>query len=75
MWFPNTSDTNQAAQSQKHARSLKFRIKVEEEVYYPCSVAKTKALISFAYADYWFSHEAAHFLNIGCQCVLVRFYS
>ena len=39
MWFPNWSDTNQAVQSQKQARSLKFRIK-EEEVHYPCSENK-----------------------------------
>ena len=26
MWFPNRSDTNRAAQAQKQARSLKFRI-------------------------------------------------
>ena len=26
MWFPNRSDTNQAVQAQKQARSLKFRI-------------------------------------------------
>ena len=26
MWFPNRSDTNQTVQSQKRARSLKFRI-------------------------------------------------
>ena len=40
MWFLNRSDTNQAAQSQKQARSLKFRIKEEEEVFYPCSENK-----------------------------------
>ena len=40
MWFPNRSDTNQAAQSQKQARSLKFRIYEEEELYYPCSENK-----------------------------------
>ena len=40
MWFPNRSDTNQAAQSQKQARSLKFRTYEEEEVYYPCSENK-----------------------------------
>ena len=65
MWFPNRSDTNWAVQAQKRARSLKF---------WNCTirVAKTKALISFAvtaklicvfvlaYADCWFSHEAAH---------------
>ena len=37
MWFLNRSDTNQAVQSQKQARSLKFRIKKEEGLYYPCS--------------------------------------
>ena len=74
MWFPNRSDTNQAVQSQKQARSLKFRIEVEEELYYPSS--KPKALISFtvtanlicvfvfAYVDCWFSHEAAHLMAI-----------
>ena len=46
MWFPNKSDTNQTVQSQKRARSLKIRIKVEEEVYYQSS--ENKALISFA---------------------------
>ena len=40
MWFPNRSDTNQAAQSQKQARNLKFRIQEEEEVFYPCSENK-----------------------------------
>ena len=40
MWFPNRSDTNRAVQSQKMARSLKFQILVEEEVYYPCSENK-----------------------------------
>ena len=37
MWFPNRSDTNQPVQAQKRAGSLKFRIKVEEELYYPSS--------------------------------------
>ena len=37
MWFPNRSDTNQAVQAQERARSLKFRIQVEEELYYPSS--------------------------------------
>ena len=35
MWFPNRSETNRPVQSQKRARILKFRIKVEEELYYP----------------------------------------
>ena len=38
--FPTSSDTNRAAQPQKMARSLKFRIKIEEGVYYPCGENK-----------------------------------
>ena len=33
--FPTRCDTNQSVQSRKQARSLKFWIKVEEELYYP----------------------------------------
>ena len=63
------SDTNQAVQSQKQARSLKFQIKKKRDC--TIRVAKTKALISFtvsaklicafvfAYADCWFSHAVA----------------
>ena len=40
MWFPKRSDTNRPVQLQKQARSLKFRIKVEEELYYPSSENK-----------------------------------
>ena len=40
MCFANRSDTNQDVQSQKTARSLKFRIKEEEELYFPSSENK-----------------------------------
>ena len=40
MWFLNRSDTNRSAQAQKRARSLKFRVKVEEELFYPSSENK-----------------------------------
>ena len=40
MRFPNRSDTNRAVQAQKRARSLTFRIQVEEELYYPNSENK-----------------------------------
>ena len=71
MWFPNRSETNRPVQAQKRARSLKFRIKVEEELYYPSSknkgadqlrgyrAAKLICVFVFAFADCWFSHEAA----------------
>ena len=52
MWFPNRSDTNQAVQSQKQARSLKFRIKEVEGLYYPCSENKgADQLRSYCEAD------------------------
>ena len=40
MWFPNRSDTNRPVQAQKRARSLKFPIEAEEELYYPSSENK-----------------------------------
>ena len=40
MWFSNRSDKNRPIQAKKSARSLKFRIKVEEEMYYPSSENK-----------------------------------
>ena len=40
MWFPKRSDINRPVQAQKTARSLKFRIYVEEELYYPSSKNK-----------------------------------
>ena len=59
IWFPNRSDTNQAVQSQKQARSLKFQISEEEELYYPCSENKDAdqlliCVFVFAYADFGF---------------------
>ena len=44
--FPTRFDTNRPVQSQKQARGLKFRLKVEEELYYLCG--KRKVLISCA---------------------------
>ena len=40
MWFPHRSNTNRPVQAQERARSFKFRIKVEEELYYPSSENK-----------------------------------
>ena len=39
-WLPTWSDTNQAVESQKMARGLKFRIKEVEGMYYPSSENK-----------------------------------
>ena len=52
MWFPNRSDTNQAVQSKKPARTLKLWIEEEEEVYYLCSEKKdADQLRSYREAD------------------------
>ena len=40
MWFMNRSHTNQPVQAQERARSLKFWIEVEEDLYYPSSENK-----------------------------------
>ena len=46
------SHTNQAAQPQKRARGLKFRIKKEERLYYLCSKNKdTEELGGYCTAD------------------------
>ena len=71
-WFPNRSDTNQAVQAQNRARSLKFWIYVEEELYYLSSENKgadqLRSYFVFAYADCWFSHPAAQMFK--CQQLL-----
>ena len=70
MWFLNRSDTNRAVQAQKLASSLKFWFKKVQELYYPCSenkgavTAKLICVFVCAYADCWFSHEAAHIIYI-----------
>ena len=52
MWSPTRSDTNRPVQSQKRARILKFRIKVEEELYYASSENKgADQLRSYCEAD------------------------
>ena len=46
IWVQTRSDTNQPVQSHKIARSLKFRMKEEEGLWYPFS--ENKGVISFA---------------------------
>ena len=72
MWFSNRFDTNRAIKAQKMARGWKCFDLESREIVQSIRLAKTKMLISFAvtaklicafgfaYADCWFSHEAAH---------------
>ena len=51
-WFPTRSDTNRPVHLQKMARTLKFRTKEIEELYYPCSENKGAGqLRSYGAAD------------------------
>ena len=50
--FQTRSDTNQPVQLQKMARTLKFWMVREEELYYPCSENKgADQLCSYCTAD------------------------
>ena len=52
IWVPTRSDTNQAVQSKKMARGLKFCIEVEEGLHCPCSENKgADQLCSYCTAD------------------------
>ena len=67
MWFPNRSDPNRAAQSQKTTRSLKFRIKVEEARYYPSSENKgADKLRSYCEADLRLCFRLGRLLVFPC---------
>ena len=77
MWFHNRFNTNRAVQAQKMVRGWKFWI-LESRGSCTIRIGKTKALISFAvtvklicafvfaYADCWFSHDAAHVFEVSC---------
>ena len=69
----NRYDTNQVVQSQKRARSLKFQVLQEEELYHLSSENKgADQLRSYCeadlrlcfriYAKCWFSHDADHII-------------
>ena len=73
MWFPNRSDTNRPVQVQKRARSLKFRIKVEEELYYLSSENKdADQLCSYCEADLRLCFRLCRLLVFPCSYINQR---
>ena len=65
---PTRLDTNQAVQSQKKVRSLKFRIYEEKELYYPCSENKgTDQLRSYCEADLRLCFRICRLLIVLCS--------
>ena len=75
MWFPTRSDTKLPVQSQKTARSLKFRIMVEEELYYPSGENKgTDQLRSYCEADLRLCFRLDRLLVFPCGGSLIDAY-
>ena len=75
MWFPNRSDTNQPVQSQKRARSLKFRIQVEEELYYLSSENKgVDQLRGYREADLRLCFRLCRLLVLHAEVKLIYFH-
>ena len=67
MSFPTRSDTNRPVQSQKSARSLKFGIGVEEELYYLSSENKgADQLRSYCEADLHLCFRSGRLLVFPC---------
>ena len=63
IWFLKRSNTNQPAQSQKQARSSKFKergstIRVAKTLISFTAIAQL--ICTFVYADCWFSHDTVH---------------
>ena len=68
MWFSTRSGVYRPVQSHKHAGSLKFCIKGEEELYYLCCENKgTDQLCSFSNTICWFSDAAAELSLYGSK--------
>ena len=67
LWVPTWPHTNQAVQTQKMARGLKFRNKVHvvDTIY----VAKIKTLISFAVTAKLICVLISH-MRLNCVCIL-----
>ena len=67
MWFPTRSDINRPVQSQKRARILKFRIQVEEELYYLSSENRgADQLRSYCKADLRLCFRICRLLVFPC---------
>ena len=75
MWFTNRSDINRPVQAQKGARSLKFRIYVEEEMYYPSSKNKgADQLRGYREVDLRLCFRLCRLLVIPCGFFLLRIF-
>ena len=57
--FPTRADTNRPVQSQRQAiaRSLKFWIKEEEKLYYPCILLKSQRQAIARSLKFWIKEE------------------
>ena len=74
MWFPNRSDTNWPVQSHKKARSLKFRIQGEDELYYLCSGNKGADLLCFRIGNNPFFLRRGSIMHSPCSEYATHFF-
>ena len=66
--FPTRPDTNRPVKSQKKARSLQLCIKVEEQLYYPCSGDKdADQLCSYCTGDLRLCFRVCKLLFFPCS--------
>ena len=73
MWFPPRFDTNRPVQAQKRARSLKFQIKVGDELYYPSSENKgTDQLRGYREADLRLCFRQGRLLVFPCGGSIIK---
>ena len=69
MWFLTRSDSNRHVQAQKRARSLKFQILVEKELYYPSSENKgADQLRGYREADLRLCFRICRLFVFPCGC-------
>ena len=73
IWFPNKSHTIRSVQLKKTASSLKFRrrgivLSVKRKQRRRSVTAKLICVFVFAYANCWFSHEAAQIKHDAYIC-------
>ena len=68
IWVSEQVNTNQPIQSQKQGRNLKFRIKVEKRLYYPCRENKgADQLRSHCEADLRLCFRLCKLLIFSCE--------
>ena len=73
--FPTRSDTNQAVQTQKMARGLKFWISEVEGLYYPCSENKDADQLRLCFHMPKTGFLMTRFIYGGYFVIIIRYFA